>query len=190
MKNVELKLISELMKNSRRSDRDLAKAIGTSQPTVTRTRTRLEKQGYIKEYTMIPDFQKLGFEIMALTFVKYTKELTEKEYEKVKQTAKECEKNYPTAVLMAVTGTGLSYDRVFISFHENYASVMKMMRTVKQLPFRAVANVENFLVSLTGGDHYQLCTLSVIANYLLTMMKKSAQNYMKDLLDSIHGTKF
>ena len=63
MRKIEWKLISELMKNSRRSDRDLAKVIGKSQPTVTRTRTRLEKQGYIKEYTMLPDFQKLGFEI-------------------------------------------------------------------------------------------------------------------------------
>ena len=37
LKDVELKLFSELMKNSRRSDRELAKVIGVSQPTVTRT---------------------------------------------------------------------------------------------------------------------------------------------------------
>ena len=60
MKEIELKLISELMKNSRRSDRDLAKAIGTSQPTVSRMIGKLEKEGIIKEYTMIPDFGKLG----------------------------------------------------------------------------------------------------------------------------------
>lgn len=52
MKEFELKLISELMKNSRRSDRDLAKAIGSSQPTVTRNRHRLEQQGIIKQYTI------------------------------------------------------------------------------------------------------------------------------------------
>jgi DNA-binding Lrp family transcriptional regulator len=34
--NVELRLISELMQNSRRSDRELARALGISQPTVTR----------------------------------------------------------------------------------------------------------------------------------------------------------
>lgn len=43
MKKVELKLLSELMKNARRSDRDLAKVSGTSQPIVTRARNRLEK---------------------------------------------------------------------------------------------------------------------------------------------------
>ena len=36
VKDAELKLISELMKNSRRSDRELAKAIGVSQPTIGR----------------------------------------------------------------------------------------------------------------------------------------------------------
>jgi DNA-binding Lrp family transcriptional regulator len=40
------------MKNSRRSDRELALVLGISQPTVTRLRTRLEKEGIIKEYTM------------------------------------------------------------------------------------------------------------------------------------------
>ena len=43
MKDFELKLISELMKNSRRSDRELAKILQVSQPTVTRVRTKLEK---------------------------------------------------------------------------------------------------------------------------------------------------
>jgi Lrp/AsnC family transcriptional regulator for asnA, asnC and gidA len=60
VKDIELKLISELMKNSRRSDRALAKVLKTSQPMVTRTRARLEREGYLREYTVIPDFHKLG----------------------------------------------------------------------------------------------------------------------------------
>ena len=32
---------------------------------------RLEKEGCIKEYTVMPDFTKLGYEIMALTFLGY-----------------------------------------------------------------------------------------------------------------------
>ncbi len=70
VKDVELNLLSELMKNSRRSDRELAKAIGSTQPTVTRTRRKLEKLGVIREYTAIPDFSKLGYELLSLTFVK------------------------------------------------------------------------------------------------------------------------
>jgi DNA-binding Lrp family transcriptional regulator len=71
MKETELRLISELMKNSRRSDRELAKAIGVSQPTVSRTIQRLEKQCVIKEYTMIPDFTKIGYALLTVTLVKH-----------------------------------------------------------------------------------------------------------------------
>ena len=53
MRELDLKVISELMKNSRLSDRELSKKIGVSQPTITRTRSKLEKTGYIKEYTML-----------------------------------------------------------------------------------------------------------------------------------------
>jgi len=38
-KDIEMRLLSELMKNSHRSDRELARTLKTSQPTVTRTRT-------------------------------------------------------------------------------------------------------------------------------------------------------
>lgn len=44
MKETELKLVSELMKNSRRSDRELARAMGVSQPTVSRMIRKLEKE--------------------------------------------------------------------------------------------------------------------------------------------------
>jgi DNA-binding Lrp family transcriptional regulator len=48
LKDVELKLLSELLKDSRRSDRELAKVVGVSQLTVTRVRSKLEKSGVIK----------------------------------------------------------------------------------------------------------------------------------------------
>jgi DNA-binding Lrp family transcriptional regulator len=44
LKDVDLKILSELMKNSKASDRQLAKKIGVSQPTVTRRRARLERE--------------------------------------------------------------------------------------------------------------------------------------------------
>ncbi len=75
MKDVELRIVSELMKNSRRSDRELAKAVGVSQPTVSRTIARLEKEGVLREYTVIPDFHKLGYNLMAITLVNVREEL-------------------------------------------------------------------------------------------------------------------
>jgi DNA-binding Lrp family transcriptional regulator len=44
VKDVELKLVSELMKNSRRSDREMARVLGLSQPTVGRMIKKLEKR--------------------------------------------------------------------------------------------------------------------------------------------------
>jgi DNA-binding Lrp family transcriptional regulator len=44
LKAVELRLISELMKNSQRSDRELAKAIGVSQPTISRVKKSWKKK--------------------------------------------------------------------------------------------------------------------------------------------------
>jgi len=73
LREIDWKVLSELMKNAKLSDRELAKKIGSSQPTVTRTRRKLEKEGYIREYTLIPNFHRLGYEILAVTFFKYKK---------------------------------------------------------------------------------------------------------------------
>ena len=43
LRDFELKIVSELMKNSRRSDRELPKAVGLSQPSVSRIIRKLEK---------------------------------------------------------------------------------------------------------------------------------------------------
>lgn len=168
MKNFELKLISELMKDSRRSDRQLAKIIGVSQPTVTRLRNKLEKEGYLKEYAAIPDFRKLGFEIIAITFTTFLHEPTPQELGALRRVARELEKENPRAVLMAANGMGLGFNRVFISFHENYSSYLKTISLIKQVPNVDTSHVESFVVSLADEGHYQPLTFSVIAKYLQT----------------------
>jgi DNA-binding Lrp family transcriptional regulator len=69
MKDIASRLVSELMKNSRRSNKQLAKGIGRSQPTVSGIFKKMEKQGLIRENTLIPDCNKLGYEIVAFTFM-------------------------------------------------------------------------------------------------------------------------
>jgi DNA-binding Lrp family transcriptional regulator len=44
LKDVEWKLLCELTSNCRRSDRELARLIGVSQPTVARIRNRFERE--------------------------------------------------------------------------------------------------------------------------------------------------
>ena len=69
LKPIDYKILFELMKDSHRSDRQLAKSLGVSQPTVTRRRAMLE-ENFIEGYTVIPKFGQIGFEIAAFTFIK------------------------------------------------------------------------------------------------------------------------
>ena len=79
-KNKEMLVLRELLRNSKRSDREIAKILKTSQPTVTRTRKTLEKK-IIRTYTLVPEFSKMGYEMLAFTFAKaktYRREDAEK----------------------------------------------------------------------------------------------------------------
>jgi len=171
MKKIEWKLISELMKNSRRSDRELAQAIGVSQPTVSRTLKKLEKEGYIKEYTVIPDFHKLGYEIAALTFVKLKKGLGEEEVEKARRIAEERLKGNSLEIIMVERGMGLGYDGVFISLHEDYTSYMKFKNMVSQDTHLEASGIESFLISLSEA-HFRPLTFETLAKHLLRLKEK------------------
>ena len=171
MKNIKLKLLSELLKNSKASDRELAAKLGVSQPTVSRMRAKLEKEGFIKEYTLIPDFSKLGFEIMAVSFVKFEKELTEPEIGKMYDFADKFLNENPYAFLMAAAGNGLGYDRLIISLHENYTDFVKFVKASRAVPLAELAAFDSFTISLSA-KHYQPLTFSALADYLLTMKQK------------------
>ena len=175
MKEVELKLVSELMKNSRRSDRELAKVLHVSQPTATRLRQRMEKEGIIKEYTMIPDFPKLGYEIMAIIFWKLSHTLSPKEREEMYGAAREMGRQHPRTHLLVMNGMGLGHDMVLVSFHKDYSEYADYIRDAREAAgskmktYMDLDGIEGFLVNLSDSTHYQPLTLSKIAVHLQTM---------------------
>ena len=172
MKDIRLKLLSELIKNSKTSDRELALRLGVSQPTVSRIRAKLEKEGYIKEYTMIPDFGKLGFEIMTITLVKLKRELTKEELDRIWKFAEGFTKKNPFSYMMAANGNGLGYNRVIIALHEDYADFVRFVRATREVPFAELGAFDSFMISLSD-DHYQPLTFSIVAKYLLAMKDKA-----------------
>jgi DNA-binding Lrp family transcriptional regulator len=175
MKDIELKIISELMKNSRRSDRELAKAIGASQPTVSRTISRLEKKGVIKEYTMIPDLAMLGYEIMALTFISISPKLSSKEANKARETALQLMKEAPDNIIMLERGLGLKHSGAFISLHKKFSDYTQFMQEFKRASTTHAyvhENVESFLIDLKDESHYRPLTLRVLGNDILRMNKQ------------------
>jgi DNA-binding Lrp family transcriptional regulator len=124
---IDHKILRELLKNSRRSDRQLARALGVSQPTVTRRRANIEKN-FIDGYTAIPKWEKIGFEIVAFTFVKhnikYSKPRAREEaYGKVN----EWMMKQPNAVL-AIEGQGIGWDGVVVSFHKSYSDFIEFIK--------------------------------------------------------------
>jgi len=156
LKTNELRLVYELMKNSRRSDRELAKAIGSSQPTVSRMIKKLESEGVIKEYTMIPDFHKLEFEILAITFFNVEKEPDQQQVKKAMDTFQN--------VLMFERGIGLRHSYVIISLHEDYPSYIKFMRELQHSDFLSLFDSASFLVSL--HEDCGFLSLSSLAEHL------------------------
>jgi DNA-binding Lrp family transcriptional regulator len=171
LKDVELKLFAELLKNSRRSDRQLAKAIGTSQPTVTRALRRLEKEGYIREYTIIPDFEKLGFKIMAITFLKRPKDVSAEELEKLMKLGKDIAEKKGMKSVLALRGMGLGYDVAVVSIHEDYSSFLEVLEGIKQFPHADISSLQSFLIDLTDKVQYRSFTFSYISKYLSSMVK-------------------
>ncbi|MEW6748317.1 MAG: Lrp/AsnC family transcriptional regulator [Candidatus Micrarchaeota archaeon] len=64
------RILLELKADSRRSYRELAKAIGLSPAAVIERTRRLESAGVIRGYTANFDYSKLGFEFMAIVEVR------------------------------------------------------------------------------------------------------------------------
>ncbi len=136
MKKKMLNLLLELLKDSKRSDRELAKVLGVSQPTVSRTRSKLVKEGMIKEFTVIPDFVKMGYEIMAISCFK--SKVTE--LEKVTMAKPN--------IIFASNGQGMGKNAVMISLHRNYADFSNFLLNLRLEGGDNLRDYDTMLISL------------------------------------------
>jgi DNA-binding Lrp family transcriptional regulator len=160
LKDIELRLISELTKNSRRSDRQLAKVLGVSQPTISTTRMRLEREGMI-DYTGVPNLNKLGYEIVAVVFgirdhQKYP--------ESVIQKARDFAEQHPN-IIFAADGIGLGYDVMSVSIHKDYSDYAKFMEEMRAEAGQTM-RVDSFLINLASEGIVQHLSLKHFAEHL------------------------
>ena len=70
---IDRKLLRELLKDSKRSYRELATAIGVSAATVINHVQRLESAGVIKDYSARLDHERLGYELTVVTEIVVSK---------------------------------------------------------------------------------------------------------------------
>jgi len=135
-------LLYELVKNSKRSDRELAKVVKVSQPTITRMRKNLEESGYVREYTVIPAFEKLGFEIIALNFLSagIGKEQVKEVHGWILENPK---------ILFSSSGAGLNGTTLLlVSIHKDFTDFSTFTHELRSFLGSNVSSVESFLVPL------------------------------------------
>ena len=131
-------LLYELMKNSRRSDRQLAKAVGVSQPTITRMRKTLEKKGY----TLVPALDKIGFEIMAFNFL--SADITEDFVKKIREWTVKSRK-----VIFSSLGGGLNGKTLaMVSIHKDFTDFSTFIQSLESSFRSEIKSVDSFLCSL------------------------------------------
>lgn len=66
LEETDKRILRELLKNSRRSNRQLAAELGIATSTVIKRIGNMESQGIIKKYSVTLDQKKLGYEITAV----------------------------------------------------------------------------------------------------------------------------
>lgn len=166
LKAIDYEIISQLVKNSRLSDRQLAKKLGTSQPTVTRRRTELEKEKLL-DYTAVPDLKKLGFEILAFTLGKWNfAECPDTRVDEMKMWI-----DSQPGVIFISTGSGMGLDRMGLSVHRDYADYSRVMQDFKNKFGDCYEVLSSFIVSLESDN-----TLKSISFKSLVKLLKDREN--------------
>lgn len=160
MKDFELQLVSELVRNCRRSDNELARVLHVSQPTVTKIRARLEKQGLL-EYGASPNLAKLGYTIMAVVLGKRD---YEKHPEDVFQKAKSFVERHSNMIFVS-DGNGLNHDRITISIHKSYSDYSIFMQEMRA-EVKDIMSLESFLIDLTTENVLRPFSLKQLADDL------------------------
>ncbi len=161
LKNVDYKILSELLKNSKISDRQLAKKIGVSQPTVTRRRARLENE-LIDGYTAVPKWGKLGYQIFAITLIKATKIFSSKEYPSIREQGLKWLAKQPN-IIMGGACEGMGMNSFIISLHESYSDHNKFMLKLRLEMGDFIDDVNSILVDLNETSRLKPLHLKYLA---------------------------
>lgn len=149
LKDIDFKILFGLMKNSKISDRELGKIVGVSQPTVSRRRAKLEKEA-IDGYTVIPKWGKLGYEILAFTFVKTKQTLGLRENYKAAQEKGTKWLMSHANVIMSGGCRGMGMNGFMISVHKNYSDFDSFIAELKRELGDTFTDVHTVLVNLGG----------------------------------------
>lgn len=162
LKPIDYKILFELMKDSKRSGRQLAKVLHVSQPTITRRSAILEKE-LLDGYTAIPKWEKLGYELLVFTFVK-TEVIYEpqEKLETARKKVREWMMKQPN-VIVAGKGSGMGMNGFFLSIHRNYSDYEKFISEHNNALGDFTKETQHFIVSITGLNAFKPFHLKYLA---------------------------
>lgn len=138
------------MQDGRQSDRAIAQKLNVSQPTVTRARKELEKKGYISRYVAMPNFPKIGYELIAINFVKHKTSLPLKERLEAIEEARKWTHEQPNVVFAAMCN-GMGATGLMMSFHKSYSDYVEFMKTCKN-KWTSVVTFEESVIMYMSDD--------------------------------------
>lgn len=165
LKDLDFKILSELLKNSKVSDRKLAKKLGVSQPTITRRRARLEKD-VIDGYTTIPKWEKIGYKLLAIILVKSKLIFSTKEkYMAVRKRGIEWLMKQPN-IIMGGACEGLSVNSFIISIHKNYGEYDEFIHEVRLQMGDLVDDMKTIMINLSTKERLKPLHLKYLAEAL------------------------
>jgi DNA-binding Lrp family transcriptional regulator len=163
LKPIDCKLLFELIKDSHRSDRQIAEAIRTSQPTVKRRRQILEKT-IIQEYTVMPKIDKLGFEILAFTLVKSALKYATLEAKKTAVSKGQEWIMKQTNVIFAASGQGMGLDGLAVSLHKDYSDYRTFVQRMKSETVGMITEIESFITQAKPERVIKRLSLTYLAD--------------------------
>lgn len=165
LKKTDQVILAGLMKNSKISDRKLAKKMRVSQPTVTRRRKMLEKE-VIDSYTIVPKWKALGLKLLVITFIKNrdVRGSEEMRREATKETTRWM-MQHPN-VLTCVGSRGMNWHGLMISVHRSYSAFEKFMTDHDLKLGKYLNDVENVIVNLEGDRILKPFDLKYLADFV------------------------
>lgn len=120
---------------------------------------------------MIPNFAKLGFNILAVTTVRLKQPVTSEGIDQAKKILREALKVMPIQLVMLERGLGMDADGVLISYHKDYAAYVQFSELLKRgaAEFLQTDEIKSFLIDLQDNVRFIPLTFSTVAQNLSKM---------------------
>ena len=122
---IDKKIVNEYLQDSRLSYREIAKRLGLAVGTIMTRTKKLELQGIIKDYTVILDHNKLGYDLTAITEITVSKG-------KLIEMEKEIAKMKVTCAVYDVTGDN---DAIIIAKFKNRQELNQFTKKLLLMSF-------------------------------------------------------